>query len=283
MPVPQHRKEPKFRRIGRHAAPSHAKVMMQKAGRAVPTVAVAGVLAVATPSHRSAAPGGAQLEAMPGPVVDPAGAAALVGSAALRQPSPVPAAAWAYTIQPGDTLWAIAARFYGRARAWPGLYQVNRREIKNPNLIFPGQVLKVPRDVPASFGGMSGGVDATGAAHGSGQASGGESGQGSGSLHPQDAGADLGCSGLEKLWLAAGGAPSQEVTAASIAMAESGGAQFATGPVGERGYWQINPDHGALSTYDAYGNARAAVIISNDGTNWTPWTTYVDGDYAGQC
>jgi Lysozyme like domain len=93
----------------------------------------------------------------------------------------------------------------------------------------------------------------------------------------------LGCAGLEALWVSAGGSPSAEVTAASIAMAESSGNQYATGPVGERGYWQISPIWGALSTYDAYGNAQAAVTISNDGSNWTPWTTFLTGAYAGQC
>jgi hypothetical protein len=293
VPVPQHRKEPKFRRAGRHAAPSQAKVVTQKAGRAVPAVAMVGVLAVATQSHRSAATGGAQLQAGTGAVVDPAGAAALQGSAALQGPAapqgpaalqsdrkpqkPLPKAASAYTVQPGDTLSGIAFRFYGRARAWQWLYQVNRREIENPNLIFPGQVLSVPPDVPASF------ADLTAVARDPSRAP----NSGSGSPHPADATAatsgTLGCSGLETLWREAGGAPSSEVTAASVAMAESGGAQYATGPFGERGYWQINPNHGGLSTYDAYGNARAAVIISSDGTNWSPWTTYVDGAYAGLC
>jgi hypothetical protein len=71
--------------------------------------------------------------------------------------------------------------------------------------------------------------------------------------------------------------------AASIAMAESGGQQYATGTVGERGYWQINPNHGSLSTYDPLGNAKAAVIISADGTDWTPWTTFTSGAYIGRC
>lgn len=71
--------------------------------------------------------------------------------------------------------------------------------------------------------------------------------------------------------------------AAEIAEAESSGEQYATGPAGERGYWQIHPDHGALSTYDAYGNARAAVLISDYGRNWSPWTTYTSGAYAGRC
>jgi hypothetical protein len=66
-------------------------------------------------------------------------------------------------------------------------------------------------------------------------------------------------------------------------MAESGGQQYATGAAGERGYWQINPVNGALSTYNAYGNARSAVIMSRNGTNWYPWTTWSDGAYAGRC
>ncbi len=71
--------------------------------------------------------------------------------------------------------------------------------------------------------------------------------------------------------------------AASIAMAESSGQQYATGTVGERGDREINPNHGSLSTYDPLGNAKAAVIISDDGTNWTPWTTYTSGAYLGRC
>jgi hypothetical protein len=61
------------------------------------------------------------------------------------------------------------------------------------------------------------------------------------------------------------------------------GRQFATGPVGERGYWQINTNHGSLSTYDPLGNAKAAVIISANGTNWHPWTTFTSGAYRGRC
>jgi len=93
----------------------------------------------------------------------------------------------------------------------------------------------------------------------------------------------LSCRGLETLWDVAGGNPSAAFMAAEIAMAESGGNQYATGQAGERGYWQIHPDHGSLSTYDAYGNARAAIIISDDGRSWSAWTTYTQGLYVGRC
>lgn len=100
-------------------------------------------------------------------------------------------------------------------------------------------------------------------------------------------GGTLGCAGLEKLWEQAGGSPGAAFTAAEIAMAESGGRQYATDTNGgrstDRGYWQINSVHGAQSTYDAYGNARAAVQISRDGTDWSPWVTYDTGAYAGRC
>jgi LysM repeat protein len=50
-----------------------------------------------------------------------------------------------YTVQAGDTLFGIAQRYYGHGKYWRGLYQVNRSKISNPNLIYAGQVLAVPR------------------------------------------------------------------------------------------------------------------------------------------
>ena len=169
-----------------------------------------------------------------------------------------------YTVQPGDTLASIAQRFYGNTADWPRLYQANRSVIQNPGVIYPGEVLIVPYEQPASS------MTATSGASAMSSTSTALSGT-------------LSCSGLEDLWEEAGGSDTQAVTAASIAMAESSGEQFATGPVGERGYWQINPDHGSLSTYDPLGNAKAAVVISGDGANWSPWTTFTSGAYLGRC
>lgn len=88
---------------------------------------------------------------------------------------------------------------------------------------------------------------------------------------------------LEGIWCQAGGAPAAAPIAAAIAMAESGGNTAATnndsnGTV-DRGLWQINSVHGSQSTYDVMGNARAAIAISNNGSNWSPWTTYTNGAY----
>ena len=54
----------------------------------------------------------------------------------------------------------------------------------------------------------------------------------------------LGCSGLEALWEAAGGSHGEAFMAAEIAMAESGGRQYALSPTNDYGYWQINGSHG---------------------------------------
>jgi nucleoid-associated protein YgaU len=50
-----------------------------------------------------------------------------------------------YTVQPGDTLSSIANQFYGDAALYPRLFEANRHQLSNPNLIFPGQVLRVPQ------------------------------------------------------------------------------------------------------------------------------------------
>ena len=95
---------------------------------------------------------------------------------------------------------------------------------------------------------------------------------------------NLGCSGLEALWVAAGGAKSHKFIAAEIAMAESGGRQYAHSPTNDFGYWQINGGHGpAMATYNPIGNARAAIAISGNGSSWRAWTTYVTGAYHGRC
>jgi nucleoid-associated protein YgaU len=49
-----------------------------------------------------------------------------------------------YTVRKGDTLSAIAKREYGDAGAWRRIYEANRDQIENPDLIHPGQELKIP-------------------------------------------------------------------------------------------------------------------------------------------
>jgi nucleoid-associated protein YgaU len=49
-----------------------------------------------------------------------------------------------YTVQPGDTLSAIAQQFYGDSSLFPRIFEANTNQLTDPNLIFPGQVLRIP-------------------------------------------------------------------------------------------------------------------------------------------
>ena len=51
-----------------------------------------------------------------------------------------------YVIQKGDSLSAIAKRYYGNAQDYPRIFDANREVIKNPDLIYPGQKIRIPLD-----------------------------------------------------------------------------------------------------------------------------------------
>lgn len=56
-----------------------------------------------------------------------------------------PPAAKTYTVRSGDCLWKIAQKFYGNGALYTKIYSANKGVIgSNPNLIYPGQVLKIP-------------------------------------------------------------------------------------------------------------------------------------------
>jgi nucleoid-associated protein YgaU len=50
-----------------------------------------------------------------------------------------------YTVVQGDSLSKIAKRFYDDANEWRRIFEANRDQIENPDLIHPGQVLRIPR------------------------------------------------------------------------------------------------------------------------------------------
>jgi len=50
-----------------------------------------------------------------------------------------------YEVKPGDTLGAIAQRFYGKASLYPKIFEANRDILTNPDLIKVGQKLKIPK------------------------------------------------------------------------------------------------------------------------------------------
>jgi nucleoid-associated protein YgaU len=78
-------------------------------------------------------------EAAPEPVAEEAASEAVAEPAGEPAPEPGPRT---YTVESGDTLWAISERFYGDGSK----YQViaDASGIPNPDLIQPGQVLTIP-------------------------------------------------------------------------------------------------------------------------------------------
>jgi len=58
--------------------------------------------------------------------------------------SPAPKKETTYTVKKGDCLWNIAKEFYGNGSKYTKIYEANKDKIKNPNLIYVGQVLTIP-------------------------------------------------------------------------------------------------------------------------------------------
>jgi len=50
-----------------------------------------------------------------------------------------------YVVKPGDTLSKIAKQYLGDANKYPAIFEANREVIRDPNLIYPGQKLRIPR------------------------------------------------------------------------------------------------------------------------------------------
>jgi len=265
-----HRRPRKIRRTGRHTTPSEVEKVAERAIKAAPAMAIAGVL-VAAPAANAAT------TSIRTPVaVVQVHTTAKVTKVVSHPRAKAKESNRSYVVEPGDSLASIAGHFYGNDNDWTRLYQANKGEISNPNSIFPGERLMVPANGASSDGA------AAAATHTAKHA---KTDPPAATLTSSSVpSGTLSCSGLEDLWKDAGGTAGEATMAASIAMAESGGNQYALSPTNDYGYWQINGSWGpALATYNAIGNAKAAVHISADGSNWSPWTTYTSGAYYGRC
>jgi hypothetical protein len=73
-------------------------------------------------------------------LLSPLGMAVAAEADAIRADAPD-----RYTVVPGDTLWGISGRFLKDAWRWPEVWRLNQEQIRNPHLIFPGDVIVLDR------------------------------------------------------------------------------------------------------------------------------------------
>jgi LysM repeat protein len=310
------RRSVRIRRRGRHTTPSQVEKVAQQAGKAAPAVAIAGAL-VATPQASqalaaSARPVTATTQSHATAAADKAAStgahaatAALdsfetrtVTVAAAKQARHAATAHSAYyTVRGGDTLSKIANSYYHNAGDWQYLYHENDKTVSDPNLIYVGQRLLIPATAPAhntltdyapkhakAAQPVASTVSETSRDSQSHSSAAPASADRGGKLVTQSAAQGMySCSGLEQVWEQEGGSPAAALMAAEIAMAESGGNPNAISPTDDFGLWQINGSNGSLATLNPFQNAKSAITLSDNGTNWNPWTTYHSGAYSGRC
>jgi nucleoid-associated protein YgaU len=65
-------------------------------------------------------------------------------------PGSAPEAPARVVVQPRQNLWRIARQSYGQGVRYTVIFEANREQIRDPNLIYPGQVFALPASTPAS-------------------------------------------------------------------------------------------------------------------------------------
>lgn len=97
-----------------------------------------------TAPAESAAPATAETAAPAAPPAAPAEAAGTAEAPATITQAPLKPSATSVIIRRGDTLWQISRRVYGQGVRYTTIYLANQAEIRNPDLIEPGQIFSVP-------------------------------------------------------------------------------------------------------------------------------------------
>ena len=105
--------------------------------------------ATEAPQAPDSASGAAEAPAPEATAETPAPAPASVATEAPAAPTPAalpPVTEVRITVQPGFTLWQIARENYGDGVLYVRVYEANKDQIRDPDLIYPGQVFTVPTD-----------------------------------------------------------------------------------------------------------------------------------------
>ncbi|MEI4486878.1 LysM peptidoglycan-binding domain-containing protein [Frigidibacter sp. MR17.14] len=135
------RAETPFQREAPEVLAAAARAAQAPAEPAAPPPAAASTAPAAGPAPATgeapAAPAATQapVQAMAGTPANPA---------APAETAPVTGGLVQITVQPGYSLWKIAQRNYGDGVEYVRLFEANRDQIRNPDLIYPGQVFTIP-------------------------------------------------------------------------------------------------------------------------------------------
>lgn len=126
------------------AAPSVAPVASEAAPAADQSAGTAPVVTAASPE---ATPPVAEV-ATTAPATEPAAptvaAPAAPAAPGAAEPAPPAPEMVTITVQPGQSLWKIARQNFGEGVLYVQLFEANKGQIKDPDLIYPGQVFTIP-------------------------------------------------------------------------------------------------------------------------------------------
>ena len=99
----------------------------------------------AAPAAPDSAPAPAPQATAPEPAPEPAPVVAPAAPADAAPAAPEPVPTLTVTVQPGFTLWRIARENFGDGVMYVQVFEANRDKIRDPDLIYPGQVFAIPR------------------------------------------------------------------------------------------------------------------------------------------
>jgi LysM repeat protein len=266
----------KFKRSGRHATPSQVEKVAEKAGKAAPVMAISAGALMAAPHGHHATPVTHSTVAEHTVATKAAHAATARLDSAVRPAQ----ASHNYTVKSGDTLSTIASAAYGQARDWQWLFHKNNTKVRNPNLIYPGQVLSVPANPPANYTLPASELPAAPAPAAAAPAASTSSSQGDGAVSQQAAPAQAPVQAAAAATTYSGGGPGGSF-GACVRARESGGNPQVMNSSGHYGLYQFS-----ASTWAAYGGSPASfgnasvaqqnqvfanALAQGGQSNWSPY------------